>query len=154
VVLGDGYYVFGSGLFEELDPILGIEFFGAEAGNEILVAAAVETAEALNKVVVRRIAGPVHVMRIPFIHRAGDSVDTPADEDAEFGVLEPLGNRVVAQGFPVWALRSVMGLLIGQLQQSIAPAIEFGCRLLPLLVDLFRRFDLGRGRPSFCGLGG
>ena len=89
-------------------------------------------------------------MRIPFIHCAGNSVDTPADEDAEFGVPEPLGNRMIAQGLPVWAIRSVVGLFIGQLEQSIAAAIEFGDRLLPLLVDLFRRFDAVRWSPGIC----
>ena len=154
MVLGDGNYILRPCLFEELYPGLGIEFFGTEAGNEVLVAAFVESAEALKKVVVRRVAWPVHVMRIPLIDRARDSVDTPADEDAEFGVPEPLGNRVVAQGFPVRTKRSFVGLLIGQLQQSIAPAIESGNRLLPFLVDLFRRFDPVRGSPSVRSLGG
>ena len=89
-------------------------------------------------------------MRIPLIDRAGNSIDSPADEDAEFGVLEPLGNLVVAQGFPVGPVRSVVGLAVGQLQQSIAAAIEFETAHLPFLVDLFRRFDPVRWRPGIC----
>jgi len=55
---------------------------------------------------------------------------------------------MIAQRLPIWAIWSVVSLLICQLQQSIAASIEFGGRILPFLVDLFRRFDPMRRRPG------
>ena len=93
-------------------------------------------------------------MRIPFIDRAGYGIDSPANEDAELGVLEPLRDFVVAQSLPVGTVGAIVCLLIGLLQQVVAARIEFGDGILPFLVDLPGGLDTMRGGPGIGGSGG
>lgn len=72
---------------------------------------------------VRWIAGPVHVVRIPFIDRAGDGINTPSHENAKLGIFVPLRNLVIAESLPVGAVRPVVSLAIGVLDQGIPPRI-------------------------------
>ena len=113
VVLGDRDYVLGAGAFEEINPVGGVPFFGAEFGNEIFVADIFQRAVISLEVFIRRVARPVHVVGIPFIHRPGNGINSPGDEDSELGVFIPLRVYKVAEGFPVRAIGAVVGLVVG-----------------------------------------
>ena len=50
---------------------------------------------------VPRGVGGIHVALVPLVDAGGDGVETPVDEDAEFGLVEPRGSAiVVAEGLP------------------------------------------------------
>ena len=123
-MLGNGNDILCAGLFEQLHPIVRIESLGAKLRDEVLVALpGVEGPEPLGEVLVRGVAGTVHVVRIPLVHRARNGIHTPADEDAELRIPEPLRNLVIAQRLPVRPVRTVVRLAIRLLQQSLAPRI-------------------------------
>ncbi len=100
-MLGYGNYVLCAGAGEEIDPFVGVEFFGAEHGDEVFVAEFGEWAVGGDLVLVGGAAGDVDVAGVPLVGEGGDGVDAPVDEDAELGVLEPGGSAVGGEGVPV-----------------------------------------------------
>ena len=78
----------------------GFGFFRPEQGDEILVAELLLRAVGLHVVFVGRGALDVHIPGVPLVVVSGHAVNAPVDENAEFGVLIPLGGLPVGQGFP------------------------------------------------------
>ncbi len=100
-MLGYGNYVLCAGAGEEVDPFVGVEFFGAEHGDEVFVAELGERAVGGDLMRVGGAAGDVDVAGVPLVGEGGDGVDAPVEEDAELGVLEPGGSAVGGEGVPV-----------------------------------------------------
>ena len=111
VVLGDRAGEPGAGVDEELRPLVRVEVpaRGLQLRGE-LVEVAVQVVRAVDEVVVRprrrvavrgdvvlvaRIAADVHAAPIPLVPIGRNAEDAPVVVDAELGVLEPLGRRVV-----------------------------------------------------------
>src|SRR5579859_6090560 len=110
-MLGDGDDVFCASFLEEAGPGGGIEMLGFEERNEIFVAEFILRAVSRDMVFKFPGFGPVHFAGIPFGAEGGNGVNAPMDEDAEFGVLVPLGNFVLFEGLPV----GTKGAAIGEL---------------------------------------
>lgn len=114
-MLGSKSDIFGTGAGEDVGPVIGVEEFSAELRGEILV---VEIGSVLLLMV-----GPGagfngfgaaffalgHCVPIPFgvSEFAGDHgrigrdrIDTPVDEDAELGFVEPGRIGTLVDGFP------------------------------------------------------
>jgi len=100
-VLADGDDIARAGLGEEVDPGVGVEFFGFEHGDEVFVAKFCLRAVGGDVVLEGGVAGDVHVARVPLISECRNGVDAPVEEDAELGVAEPVGGSVLGEGVPV-----------------------------------------------------
>ena len=150
VMLGHGNDVARAGFLEKLRPGRRVPLFRRELRDQILVAELVLMRRVLRRkvfleILVRAFFGPVHVARIPLIFRAGHRIHAPMDEDAEFRVLVPLRNLIVAKALPIGPEGPVVGLAFCFLEQRIALRVVFSDGLLPFLVDLLGGLGVGRG---------
>ncbi len=102
VVFGDRAGILGAGQFEQLSPLIGIELFGSELGDEVLVAELFRATVNLAVIGILLGAGTVHVVRVPGGVGAATrhAVDAPVGVDAELGVLEPLRGGMGFQRVP------------------------------------------------------
>ena len=153
VMLSDGDDVASASVFEELGPFLRIPFGGGEERDEILVAEFVLGAEALNVFGEGGIFLLIHVAGIPLVLRAGNGIDAPMNEDAEFGILIPLRHLEAAQGIPVGAKGAVIGLSVEGMENGGARSIVFGDGGLPFMINFDGGFGGGRGSERVGGLG-
>src|SRR5579863_3883280 len=111
MMLGDGDDVLRTGFFKDPSPLGGIEVFGFEERDQILVTLNRIAAVARTEVAVGALAGTVHVAGIPLVLGGRNRVDAPMNEDAELGILVPLRLFVLDQGGPIGAEGAVVGLL-------------------------------------------
>ncbi len=100
VVLSDGDDEFGARFAEELGPRIGVVGLGLEHGDEVLVAELGLRPVGFEVVLELRAILQVHVAGIPLIAKGRHRVDTPVDEDTEFGVDIPVRYSVLCQRFP------------------------------------------------------
>ncbi len=154
VMLGHGDDVASAGVFKEFGPVVGIPFGSGEKRDKIFIAESVLRAEVVAVVLEGGIFLLVHIAGIPFVFRAGDRVDTPVNEDAEFGVLIPLGNFVVAKSFPVRGVGAGGDLLIDVAEDGGARGVVFGDGTLPFAIDFGGGFGGGGGSEWVSGLRG
>ena len=97
-MLTGGHEIFGAGGFYESGHVIGVEGFGGEEGDEILVAEFVGRAPVLG---VGGGEGRVHVLLVPLIVICRDRKKPPVHGNAEFGVNEPLRDLIVGgDGIP------------------------------------------------------
>ena len=113
VVLASENHVARARAAKQARPRRGVEAFGAEEWHEILVAEIRRRrAEALLEErgvfrgIARAVAGAIHelreVLRVVVARaEAGDAVNSPVNQDAEFRVVEPRGHGDVPQRVPV-----------------------------------------------------
>gem|GEM_PF-5543590 len=106
VVLGDGHDVLRSGLQEQVRPLVGIEPLRPEHRDEVLVSKTVLRAVRADVVLELGGSAHVHVARVPLVAEGGHAVHAPVDEDPELGIQIPLGDDVVLQAVPRWAIGS------------------------------------------------
>ena len=66
------------------------------------------------------------------------------DEDAELCILVPLRLLVFDKRGPIGTVGSIVRLLVGFGQQTVALRVVFVYRLLPLAIDLLGGFDVLR----------
>lgn len=106
MMFGYGHVVPGAGFAEQVEPGVGVEAFGGEQGDEILVPEVLLRTVCGAMMIEFRVAFDVHVARIPFVAVFGNGVKTPVGEDAELGVGEPFRSLRIAQRCPaivVWS---------------------------------------------------
>ena len=95
VVFEDGHDVTCARFFEEFCPCLGVEFFGLEHGDKVLVAKTGQRTVCCEVVFIDLGSFEVHLPGIPFTAECRNRVDAPVDEDAELCVLVPFGHFIV-----------------------------------------------------------
>ena len=99
-MLGYGSGKLGTCLFKQLGPFIGVELLPLEHRYEILIAKLILMAEALlvilEEVSPRSIFIYIHPPRIPFMAEGGHRVSAPVGVDAELGILEPFGHRILS----------------------------------------------------------
>src|SRR4051794_3829650 len=104
MMLEDGDDVFRARLTEENSPGMSIKVLRLEHWNEILIAKLCQRAIRSNLVLVLVAARLIHVARIPLVSVGGYRERRPVNEDAELGILEPIGDFVLRQRFPIRAI--------------------------------------------------
>ena len=92
--------------FEEVCPLVGVEFLGFEHRDKIGIAEFIRLAPGLDVMPVFRRVYIIHIAGIPFVAEGGDRVNTPVEIYSEFRIAEPLGGGVALfEGFPIGGKR-------------------------------------------------
>ena len=86
---------------EELGPLGGIEMFGREHRDEILVAKFGVGSVGGDVVIVFLAALLIHVARIPFIGKSWHAIKTPVDKDAKLAINIPGWHLIAFERFPI-----------------------------------------------------
>src|ERR1700732_3504759 len=100
-------HVLRSRSFEKPYPGFWIVVFRCEHGNEILVAEFNGWPVGGNVVPVFLGIHDVHLSRVLLAAKCRNRVKTPVDENAELGILVPVGNLIARQRLPLGSKRTI-----------------------------------------------
>ena len=123
-------HVPGARLGKQRRPGVGIEFFGLEEGDEILITEFLVGAVGFQVVFIFGSALNVHVPGVPFIVEGGHGIHAPVNENAEFGLSIPGGHLELGQGRPIILESSPGDDLVNIPQLGLSVHDIHGCILL------------------------